>query len=203
MSGVTSSTPESFLSTPSVRRATVDRDVLDDAHNISIHALREEGDMLSLPFSNWISQFLSTPSVRRATRLTSLPPAFILFLSTPSVRRATISSITSALTQLKFLSTPSVRRATRLRVCLFPQLRISIHALRGGRRRSAAKGCQCHQFLSTPSVRRATVVIFLAQRVDVEFLSTPSVRRATRRLRSPWHSQRYFYPRPLLHRGRL
>ena len=33
-----------FLSTPSVRRATVHRQHQDGAYHISIHALREEGD---------------------------------------------------------------------------------------------------------------------------------------------------------------
>ena len=56
-----------FLSTPSARRATgLDRgkSVLLD---ISIHALREEGDPLpgTLPLCD--AQFLSTPSARRAT----------------------------------------------------------------------------------------------------------------------------------------
>ena len=33
-----------FLSTPSARRATVETESQDDTANISIHALREEGD---------------------------------------------------------------------------------------------------------------------------------------------------------------
>ena len=43
---------ELFLSTPSVRRATVERGVHADAVDISIHALREEGDAhCCAPFS--------------------------------------------------------------------------------------------------------------------------------------------------------
>ena len=34
-----------FLSTPSVRRATLDDTDSEDAQDISIHALREEGDL--------------------------------------------------------------------------------------------------------------------------------------------------------------
>ena len=58
-----------FLSTPSVRRATVQ--VLPDAdfHIISIHALREEGDPMSESNVRSGKRFLSTPSVRRATPL--------------------------------------------------------------------------------------------------------------------------------------
>ena len=56
-----------FLSTPSVRRATIvmrDRVVWAD---ISIHALREEGDRVQTGHAFLNTKFLSTPSVRRAT----------------------------------------------------------------------------------------------------------------------------------------
>ena len=59
--------PGRFLSTPSARRAT---DVLRFAVgpcNISIHALREEGDLVFLLRPCESSGFLSTPSARRAT----------------------------------------------------------------------------------------------------------------------------------------
>ena len=57
-----------FLSTPSVRRAT--RPSLRIRHTacISIHALREEGDIIKFFNSTQRSRFLSTPSVRRATQ---------------------------------------------------------------------------------------------------------------------------------------
>ena len=58
-----------FLSTPSARRATYTsashwRDI-----DISIHALREEGDLLSMGIVPGMCLFLSTPSARRATDL--------------------------------------------------------------------------------------------------------------------------------------
>ena len=79
-----------FLSTPSARRATT-YDVIcqcfsqisihalreegdlcvgksgEEAGKISIHALREEGDFWALSTSSPRSVFLSTPSARRAT----------------------------------------------------------------------------------------------------------------------------------------
>ena len=56
-----------FLSTPSVRRATASADEGSAAHHISIHALREEGDIFG-PSQGWKNGlFLSTPSARRAT----------------------------------------------------------------------------------------------------------------------------------------
>ena len=39
---------------------------------ISIHALREEGDLLKTDLGEHIAEFLSTPSARRATRMTEL-----------------------------------------------------------------------------------------------------------------------------------
>ena len=78
---------------------------------ISIHALREEGDAAASVMLTFSRQFLSTPSARRATCLlaTLLLPA--LFLSTPSARRATADTV-PALAAHRFLSTPSARRAT-------------------------------------------------------------------------------------------
>ena len=63
---------------------------VEPSQQISIHALREEGDSPTLPRRIVGRIFLSTPSARRATQ----PPEFVLlvfivFLSTPSARRAT------------------------------------------------------------------------------------------------------------------
>ena len=57
-----------FLSTPSARRATTTRPETGNPEKISIHALREEGDMSSFLNRVWLPEFLSTPSARRATR---------------------------------------------------------------------------------------------------------------------------------------
>ena len=60
---------------------------------ISIHALREEGDVYVNGFAHILVLFLSTPSARRATlRACNEMDAFEKFLSTPSARRATIRS---------------------------------------------------------------------------------------------------------------
>ena len=66
------------------------RKVVRIMREISIHALREEGDCSFPTMLKKSSGFLSTPSARRATS-----PAFCgdgkadVFLSTPSARRAT------------------------------------------------------------------------------------------------------------------
>ena len=56
-----------FLSTPSARRAT--KHFFHDPRGsaISIHALREEGDMQAIDQTFAGEEFLSTPSARRAT----------------------------------------------------------------------------------------------------------------------------------------
>ena len=56
-----------FLSTPSARRATGADEGIRQAQAISIHALREEGDVTDSARSPMILSFLSTPSARRAT----------------------------------------------------------------------------------------------------------------------------------------
>ena len=65
--------------------------------NISIHALREEGDVKAKDSGNTILQFLSTPSARRATVEHFRFRNAILFLSTPSARRATAGALKDTL----------------------------------------------------------------------------------------------------------
>ena len=58
-------------------------------YTISIHALREEGDVKTWNVRDQTDTFLSTPSARRATRTPLQHFRPYLFLSTPSARRAT------------------------------------------------------------------------------------------------------------------
>ena len=60
-----------FLSTPSARRATRKKAFANDIEMISIHALREEGDLSGQSGASVSIVFLSTPSARRATSLRS------------------------------------------------------------------------------------------------------------------------------------
>ena len=57
-----------FLSTPSARRATLEKLKNSPVYIISIHALREEGDEALRPITREQVEFLSTPSARRATQ---------------------------------------------------------------------------------------------------------------------------------------
>ena len=102
---------------------------------ISIHALREEGDGPPVKPRNLLTSFLSTPSARRATSqrpeqrgverdFYPRPPRggrraadmeynySAIFLSTPSAGRATASALSLVCPVWIFLSTPSAGRAT-------------------------------------------------------------------------------------------
>ena len=68
ISGTDTNLGDKFLSTPSARRATWSFVLGAYNADISIHALREEGDYASRSLSLSVILFLSTPSARRATR---------------------------------------------------------------------------------------------------------------------------------------
>ena len=91
-----------------------DRFLLDplEGENISIHALREEGDIVEDALSAHARKFLSTPSVRRATgRFLRFVTYFVI--SIHALREEGDSSGPSLTSPLEvFLSTPSARRAT-------------------------------------------------------------------------------------------
>ena len=101
-----------FLSTPSARRATATATSLGYSVEISIHALREEGDCTAQMIDPELVQFLSTPSARRAT---SSPASSALglrnFYPRPP-RGGRLDSVYVLLSRCIFLSTPSARRAT-------------------------------------------------------------------------------------------
>ena len=120
---------------------------------ISIHALREEGDLLGHAGRFVQGAFLSTPSARRATAQLledfragkisihalreegdSIAPeaqrVITKFLSTPSARRATSVARMMSPAVIRFLSTPSARRATGHKPAVHELHPISIHALR-------------------------------------------------------------------------
>ena len=81
-----------FLSTPSARRATPCAVHLRCMRQISIHALREEGDVAGIVHLRVLNRFLSTPSARRATCRRCRVYRWMAFLSTPSARRATFQT---------------------------------------------------------------------------------------------------------------
>ena len=186
-----------FLSTPSARRATACDRAIIRMIDISIHALREEGDQCGQLRHQLLQDFYPRPP--RGGRLLKMPHQQVgeVFLSTPSARRATLASAAYA------------RRVD-----------ISIHALReegdhaahipegspldfyprpprGGRRLmwlDEADAEKTHFYPRPPRGGRPTDTADTDE--AVEFLSTPSARRATRGVSMHSLLLRDFYPRP-------
>ena len=82
---------QKFLSTPSVRRATIHNLSRAIGNMISIHALREEGDGRCGRFRS-VHCKISIHALREEGdgQMQGKNPQEMIFLSTPSVRRATI-----------------------------------------------------------------------------------------------------------------
>ena len=190
-----------FLSTPSARRATVSVGYRIDTIEISIHALREEGDLGHGPKSAMLIKFLSTPSARRATDK-RICKGVILIISIHALREegdTVLFCICAILYNFyprpprggrrfwiqtdellyEFLSTPSARRATQRLANPGLSCKISIHALR-------EEGDGLLNITAQPSLnfyprppRGGRQMLPLVLRLTGVFLSTPSARRAT------------------------
>ena len=143
-------------------------------NGISIHALREEGDLCLSETCETFPVFLSTPSARRATRQHVGPAALRRDFYPRPPRGGRREPESRFCCCRKFLSTPSARRATRPR----------------------ASSSTSRRFLSTPSARRATWICARTPVRGSGFLSTPSARRATDVRVTSVEKITYFYPRP-------
>ena len=164
-------------------------------HDISIHALREEGDNLpdhSLTPSPYFyprpprggrqadplwrpphKEFLSTPSARRATLYSFIRDGYAVFLSTPSARRATQSGFPRRHSWKNFYPRPP--RGGRLRYYGLPTERVA--------------------FLSTPSARRATICLTI--RLHHRHISIHALREEGDKLTLYGDPRtKNFYPRP-------
>ena len=119
-----------FLSTPSARRATDGVCIRGLAGNISIHALREEGDVDKRFYPNNMT-VISIHALREEGDKTVLPPttAATNFYPRPP-RGGRPCHDTCEKYKAEFLSTPSARRATSITLRSYPLWTISIHALR-------------------------------------------------------------------------
>ena len=129
-----------FLSTPSARRATLTLILTVDGHIISIHALREEGDLNCPLPSAGNKRFLSTPSARRATSAGHICTFTARFLSTPSARRATCRAGMNRFPLFNFYPRPPRGGRPNGLYQLSSDLWISIHALREEGDKRAVRG---------------------------------------------------------------
>ena len=122
--------PRSFLSTPSARRATITDRAVRYLQTISIHALREEGDVCAIYDISELISFLSTPSARRATCCGPRGGDSGCYFYPRPPRGGRLNTYEQRLAATGFLSTPSARRATATATSLGYSVEISIHALR-------------------------------------------------------------------------
>ena len=178
-----------FLSTPSARRATHPRFCCSGESGISIHALREEGDVCGSPHAGHHKGFLSTPSARRATKVGG-HGLQVRRISIHALREeGDLSRMAQNLQQVKFLSTPSARRATCCMVFTSYVGSISIHALREeGDSSTDFRWRRCSYFYPRPP-RGGRPVPSAFCHVLSRFLSTPSARRATGRAERTHHAR--------------
>ena len=209
-----------FLSTPSARRATPHRLGVVQGQPISIHALREEGDLelYGVPAAN--IRFLSTPSARRATfgRSWTVTALSYFYPRPPRGGRPSKPPFCCALTRISihalreegdspfwhindvaqiFLSTPSARRATHpVGGVRAGESDFYPRPPRGGRRalteaNTSAVTISIHALREEGDAMSSFGLPLIAL-----FLSTPSARRATLEVRAVRRVGADFYPRP-------
>ena len=168
-----------FLSTPSARRATHPALRRHRILRISIHALREEGDLLTC-CSRSSRQCISIHALREEgdAKATEIEVEILNFYPRPPRGGRRVSGCEHH-NLGRFLSTPSARRATGQHGGALRNHDISIHALREESDLPVLPEQPIgNEFLSTPSARRATSAVNSTRHTD-RFLSTPSARRAT------------------------
>ena len=184
-----------FLSTPSARRATYvtlqlrsfatyfyprpprggrrcRQSCCQSTPAISIHALREEGDLYD-KVSGMGLQFLSTPSARRATGMVAA-----------SFDRNSIS--------IHALREEGDEGCNTHQLCN----PISIHALREEGDPWLTSSTSSRRISIHALREEGDLAANYVQASTYKFLSTPSARRATVKLRKTWYSPFDFYPRP-------
>ena len=168
-----------FLSTLSLRRATLSSSFLDIGYYISIHALLAESDNQKTSLQHPYCLFLSTLSLRRATVMffDYAHPGCYFYPRSPCGERPERCRMLDLF--IVFLSTLSLRRATQLSPDTSSTQCISIHALLAESDdviavMTDAQSISIHALLaeSDPNYHR----ILLRRNA---FLSTLSLRRAT------------------------
>ena len=165
---------------------------------ISIHALREEGDSPFWPSLSWWVAFLSTPSARRATS-----DALEAISSNPTISIHALreegdpAAFYFIFSQPKFLSTPSARRATpRYSPGGWSAEYFYPRPPRGGRHRPSGEYTRRGTYFYPRPPRGGRPAGAMQMTAVNEFLSTPSARRATRLYRPRSTTVSNFYPRP-------
>ena len=174
-----------FLSTLSLRRATLHGKKLDKAEQISIHALLAESDIPFCGCQTALSYFYPRSPCGERRACSKYARYGWVFLSTLSLRRATAAADLLAIDTGAFLSTLSLRRATRVAV------------LQHGVQQHFYPRSPCGERRSTPPCKRFPYNFYprspcgerpksVTETVTANvFLSTLSLRRATWPPRKP------------------
>ena len=213
-----------FLSTPSARRATKLRGYGRSRRDISIHALREEGDLRFRRKTAAPIPFLSTPSARRATFPclivmsrpsnfyprpprggrpgTAIIPADKTDISIHALREeGDVRAQTCCRVAIHFYPRPPRGGRRRGTASLPGHGKISIHALReegDELRHGCRRGCP----ISIHALREEGDLSRMAQNLQqVKFLSTPSARRATSQASNKSHRPKPFLSTPSARRA--
>ena len=161
-----------FLSTPSARRATPEPLRLRLHHQISIHALREEGDRVRRRIGSVLANFYPRPPRGGRHAHSLILPSLSDFYPRPP-RGGRLSQMFLQCRLRNFYprpprgGRPTGRKARNINklflstpsASLLGHFCISIHALREeGDSRLSMMRCTSLLFLSTPSARRATYI---------------------------------------------
>ena len=187
-------------------------------HGISIHALREEGDVSRYTAGRSLSYFYPRPPRGGRRDTGAIDGVWDLFLSTPSARRATNLSARQSGGARNFYPRPPRGGRHASRIVQWAIYLISIHALReegdrkavgvvprdwyfyprpprGGRQLQQLRRRQQQDFYPRPP-RGGRPAVYNAMLMACKFLSTPSARRATVEGDTDEDALIHFYPRP-------
>ena len=185
-----------FLSTPSARRATKAEPINAQRIEISIHALREEGDKCWCVRASQMS--ISIHALREegdAMHRDSVVRCFDFYPRPPRGGRLLRFGQCSGVV---VISIHALREEGDFGVVSHGILSCDFYPRppRGGRPYPSFPQFFSRIFLSTPSARRATLNGRHTPLLIMVFLSTPSARRATRSESASRSSPANFYPRP-------
>ena len=184
-----------FLSTPSARRATFWRFRNGLCDEISIHALREEGDAVGKDLYLCAFKFLSTPSARRAT-CPYKHPGSVCAISIHALREEG-DRLSCPCAFAAHISIHALREEGDTAHTIFGDVQADFYPRppRGGRHAHIYGVEVDFKFLSTPSARRATVEADLL--TAVRAISIHALREEGDLTYPPLVSnEKYFYPRP-------
>ena len=184
-----------FLSTLSLRRATIKQAYFDKRMRISIHALLAESDPFVTEVNSICHNFYPRSPCGERLPLSAALCGLIIFLSTLSLRRATVKPILGKINTRDFYPrSPCGERPVMYNIVFMAGEFLSTLSLRRATEISENRHMQTFYFYprSPCGERQPTLLIRFSPAI---FLSTLSLRRATSPPRITPTPSRNFYPR--------